>query len=405
MAAPVIPGVSNALLIQYRQEMQEELMAILSFWKQYTIDEEQGGFYGSVSSDNVADKSAPKGLVLNSRICWAFSAAFAVTSDPHDLQVATRAFDYLWQHFVDQEFGGVYWSVDAQGQMLDGRKQVYGQAFCIYGITEYYKVTRNESALQLAKELFHLIERHSRDHMEGGYIEAFGRDWGPATDLRLSDKDDNEKKTMNTHLHIIEAYANLYQVWPEREVKESILSLLDIFDKHFINKQDFHLRLFFDEQWQSKSTLQSYGHDIEAAWLLLNVAETIEAEEYIERYKDLAVKIAGAAAEGLDNDGGLWYEYEPKYQRLIAEKHSWPQAEAMIGFFNAWQLTGKEQFLDQSRQNWEFVKRFIRDKEKGEWLWGIKADYSPIDKDKAGFWKCPYHNTRACLELIRRTAP
>ncbi len=404
MTAPVIPGASNASLDQYRQEMQEELSAILSYWKQHTLDEEQGGFYGSVNSDNVADKSAPKGLVLNSRICWAFSAAFGVTNDPDDLRVATRAFDYLQQYFVDPEFGGVYWSVDARGQMLDGRKQVYGQAFCIYGITEYYKVTRNESALQLAKEIFYLIEQYSRDRIEGGYIEAFGRDWGPAADLRLSDKDDNEKKTMNTHLHIIEAYANLYQVWPERKVKESIVSLLDIFDKHFIDKQDFHLRLFFDEQWQSKSTLQSYGHDIEAAWLLLNVAETIEAEEYIERYKDLAVKIAGAAAEGLDNDGGLWYEYEPENQRLIAEKHSWPQAEAMIGFFNAWQLTGKEQFLDQSRQNWEFVKRFIRDKEKGEWLWGVRADYSPIDKDKAGFWKCPYHNTRACLELIRRIA-
>jgi len=401
-AAGIINTGQAASLERYRQEVTTELEAILHYWAVYTVDEQQGGFYGSVSSDNIPDPVAPKGIVLNSRILWTFSAAYSLKKDPSQLALATRAFDYIIDHFIDKEHGGVFWSVDAQGCMLDGRKQIYGLAFCIYGLAEYYKAAGNAAALQTAKQLVDLIERYSLDKEKGGYIEAFTREWEPVSDLRLSEKDDNERKTMNTHLHIVEAYANLYRVWPDTGLREKITGLLDIFDTYIINKDTHHLNLFLDDDWTVKSSLQSFGHDIEAAWLLQECAEIISSREYTDRFKQLAIQLADAAAEGLDSDGGLWYEYEPARNHWIREKHSWPQAEAMVGFFNAWQLTGEEKYLRYSLQSWDFVKRYIKDTINGEWYWGVYADYSVMSKEKAGFWKCSYHSSRACMEVSKR---
>jgi mannobiose 2-epimerase len=217
----------------------------------------------------------------------------------------------------------------------------------------------------------------------------------------LSAKDANEKKTMNTHLHVLEAYANLYKVWKDEKLKSSIKKLLQNFIDHIVNKDSGHLYLFFDEDWNVKGEIISYGHDIEAAWLLLEVAEIIEDENLVRAVKGIAVKIADAASRGLDVDGGLWYEKEDG--KLIKEKHSWPQAEAMVGFFNAWQITNDEKYLQYVSNNWQFIQQYIIDKKKGEWFWGVNADHSVMEgQDKAGFWKCPYHNTRACLQLINR---
>ncbi|MEO5563567.1 MAG: AGE family epimerase/isomerase [Chitinophagaceae bacterium] len=388
--------------VQYRKEVTDELHSILSYWKKYAVDQEQGGFYGSVNNNNIADLTAPKGIVLNSRILWAFSAAYPFTRDESHLQVATRAYTYILDHFIDRQYGGVFWSVDAHGYLLEGRKQIYGLAFCLYGMSEYYKVTKEESVLFEAKKLYDLIEKYSHDKERGGYIEAFTREWKQLDDLRLSAKDDNEKKTMNTHLHVIEAYANLYRAWPEQKLKERIIGLLEIFNRYIINNSTGHLNLFLDENWSLRSTIQSYGHDIEGAWLLQECAEITGNKLYIDYFKKMAVKLTNAAAEGLDKDGGLWYEYEPASNHLIKEKHSWPQAEAMIGFFNAWQITGEKKYLDYSLNSWEFVKQHICDRKNGEWFWGVYEDYSLMEKDKAGFWKCPYHSSRACLEIIRR---
>ena len=252
------------------------------------------------------------------------------------------------------------------------------------------------------KDLFDLIEQYSFDAAKGGYIEALTREWNEAADLRLSEKDDNERKTTNTHLHVIEAYANLYQVWPSGLLKEKIRNLLEIFRTHLISREHHHLQLFFDDNWQSRSTLISFGHDIEAAWLLAQCAETIGDSALIELYRPVSLAMTRAAAEGLDADGGLWYEYEPRNHTRINEKHSWPQAEAMIGFFYAWQLSGDELYLTRSLNAWKFVQDHILDKQQGEWFWGVYENYTVMPKEKAGFWKCPYHNTRACLELIRR---
>jgi mannobiose 2-epimerase len=390
------------VLQQYKQELHEELFQILEYWMKYTVDDQNGGFYGSVNNENVAETNAPKGIVLMSRICWSFSAAYRYSKQPQYYEMADRAFQYIFSHFIDHEHGGVFWSVDAKGKMHEGKKQTYGLAFCIYGLTEFYKISNNKTALNTAIDLYNYIEKKSFDTERNGYVEAFARDWQEMSDLRLSAKDNNDRKTANTHLHIIEAYSNLYLVWPKREVKERIENLLQLFNKHFINKEHHHLNLFFDDEWNLRSTLQSYGHDIEAAWLLLQCAETIQHKEYVELFQQLAIPITNAATEGLDKDGGLWYEYEPDNDHLIKEKHSWPQAEAMVGFYNAYQLTGDQQYFLQSVQSWEFIKKFIKDKTNGEWFWGVNTSYSPMQKDKAGFWKCPYHSSRALLEVMYR---
>ncbi len=389
------------LLFRYKAELTEELTDILSYWMKYNIDR-SGGFYGSVNNCNTPDEAAVKGVVLNSRILWAFSAAYQVTKNLSHYKTAQRAYDYILKHFIDREFGGVYWSVDANGNTLDVRKQMYGLAFCIYGLSEYYKISNEQQAIDAAIDLYNYIERYSFDKDQNGYIEAFTREWTAISDLRLSEKDNNERKTMNTHLHIVEAYANLYSIWPDTGLKEKISNLLFLFDRFFVNSTNYHLNLFFDDNWKLKSSLQSYGHDIEAAWLLQQCAEIIKDEKWMDQFRQHAVPITEAAAEGLDTDGGLWYEYELGNDRLIREKHSWPQAEAMIGFYNAYQLTGNERYLQRSLHCWEFVKKYIKDKENGEWFWGVTSDYTVMQKEKAGFWKCPYHNTRACIELLKR---
>ena len=390
------------ILPQYRMELAGELSSILDFWINNMMDEKQGGFFGSLDNNNLANHGAEKGIVLNSRILWTFSAAYARFNEPQYLDMAARAYKYIIDHFIDRKYGGVYWSVDHTGKMLNGRKQIYGLAFCIYGLTEYYKASNDIVALHIAQNLYEHIEQYSFDRENGGYLEAFTQGWKIIDDMRLSEKDDNEKKTMNTHLHIIEAYANLYTAWPEKKLKESIRHLLDVFEEHFIDKRSYHLNLFMDDQWNVRSSLISYGHDIEAAWLLLDCAEKTESAGYTSRYKELGVKIAEAATEGLAEDGGLWYEYDPAGNRLVKEKHSWPQAEAMIGLMNAYQLTGEEKYLHRSFGAWNFIKKHIKDARNGEWFWGVKADYSVMQKEKAGFWKCPYHNARACMEVIRR---
>lgn len=389
-------------LLQYKKETEQELTEILEYWMKFTPDDLYGGFFGKIDNENNPDITAPKGVVLNARIVWAFSAAFLHSGKDEYFQMAARAAQYIIDHFIDEEYGGVYWSVDHKGQMLNGRKQIYGLAFCIYGLSEYYKATNNKLALRYAINLFEDIEKYSYDETYGGYFEAFTREWKDPGDLRLSAKDDNEKKTMNTHLHIIEAYANLYSIWPDKKLKQRIVHLLDIFKEYIVDPVQLHLRLFFDEKWQIRSSLVSYGHDIEATWLLQECAETVSHDTYIEYFKKISIQMAEKTMEGLDKDGGLWYEYEPSSDHWVKEKHSWPQAEAMVGFFNAWQNSGDIKFLQQSFKTWSFINEYIKDTRKGEWFWGIKEDYLVMNEDKAGFWKCPYHNSRACLEIIQR---
>lgn len=390
-------------MAQLKDDMYAELLSILSYWESNMQDDDNGGFIGTIDHNDIKNYSAEKGAVLNARILWAFSAAYPVTKQESHLQIAQKAFEYIINNFYDKVHGGIFWSLDADGTPKDTRNQIYALAFTIYGMSEFYAVTKNDDALQLAVNLYEKIEKYSFDPINKGYFEAFTGNWQPIEDLRLSDKDANEKKTMNTHLHIAEGYANLYRVWPDKGLKNTIVQLLHTINDHFINSETGHLRLFFNEEWVEKPDVISYGHDIEAAWLLQWCAEVINDESLIAIYKKEAITMADATFEGLDvNDGGLWYEYDPQENELIAEKHWWPQNELWIGMINAWQLTGNEKYLDAVRHNWQFVQNYILDKQKGEWLWGVDEHYNKIQKDKAGFWKCPYHNSRACLELVKR---
>ena len=383
--------------------MKDELASILNYWQQHTIDDSHGGFYGKINNDNKADITAAKGVVLHARILWTFSAAYAFTHNKEHLQIAERAFSYLLNYFQDKENGGVYWSVDYRGEPLETRKQIYGLAFTLYGTSEYYAATQNEQALQFAQDLYQTIEQHSFDKTNNGYFEAFARDWKSLPDLRLSAKDANASKTANTHLHIVEAYANLYKVWKDETLKERIKNLLFLFDQYFISQQNHHLILFFTDDWNEQPDVISYGHDIEAAWLLLQCAEMIDSKPWITVYRQRAQTLAQAAAEGLDKDGGLWYEYESQHQHLIKQKHWWPQAEAMIGYLNVYQITNHEEDLQKSLAAWQFTQQYIVDKQNGEWFWGVDDAYNIMpNEDKAGFWKCPYHNARACMEVIKR---
>lgn len=389
-------------LTTYKAEMENELQSILAFWMQHTVDEKYGGFTGQIDHLNRLHETAPKGSVLNARILWSFAAAYNLTGNAIYLSFAARAYKYICEHFIDQEHGGVYWTVDYTGKPLDTKKQVYAVAFTIYAFSEYYKAVKEPAVIQQAISLYDDIVRHSYDTLNGGYTEAFTREWKTLEDLRLSAKDANEKKTMNTHLHVLEAFTSLYSIWPYDHLKNKIKQLLQDFLKHIIDPQTGTQHLFMDENWQPKSHTISYGHDIEAAWLLQEAAAATGDDALLKTVKQKAVIMTDAAAEGLDADGGLWYEYEPDTNHLIKEKHMWPQAEAMVGFFNAWQNTGNKIYLQQSIASWHFVQQYIHDKQHGEWLWGVHEDYSPMQKDKAGLWKCPYHNTRACIEIIKR---
>ncbi|MDB5128177.1 AGE family epimerase/isomerase [Mucilaginibacter sp.] len=387
----------------YKKELTNELGNILNYWMANTVDEQDGGFYGKIDNDNNVIPASPKGSVLNARILWSFSAAYNQNPDEHYLQMAERAYQYIIKYFIDAEFGGVYWTVDHLGNPLDTKKQVYASAFTIYALSEYYKASGIGESKQKAVDLYHLLVDKSYDKERTGYLEAFTKEWQPMGDLRLSAKDANEKKSMNTHLHVLEAYTTLYSIWPEEELRRQIETLINNFLDHIIDSETNHLVLFFDEDWNKRSDTVSYGHDIEATWLLLEAAEAIDHHELIEKVKQQCVKISDATISGLDTDGGLWYEYEPAEDHLIKEKHWWVQAEAMVGFYNTWQINNNEEYLDLSLRNWAFVKQHLLDIKNGEWFWGVYANGDVMQtEDKVGIWKCPYHNSRACIELIKR---
>lgn len=388
---------------KFKSELNAELSGILNYWMKNTPDNEHGGFWGRIDAKNHVVTGSPKGSVLNARILWTFSAAYNLNKKSEYLQYAQRAYEYITKHFIDYKYGGVYWTVNYKGKPFDTKKQVYANAFTIYGLSEYYKASGNENVKTEAINLYNLLVSHSYDATKTGYMEAFTREWEPINDLRLSMKDANEKKTMNTHLHVLEAYTNLYTIWPDEGLKTQIITLIHNFLDHFINPETYHLNLFFDVDWNSRSTLVSYGHDIEATWLLQEAAEVIKDDQLLERIKKTNIHITKATISAIDKDGGLWYEYDPADNHLTREKHWWVQAEAIVGFYNTWQITGDEKYLELAEKTWAFVKNKLLDKNNGEWYWGVDDSGNVMPgEDKAGIWKCPYHNGRACIEIIKR---
>lgn len=385
--------------ISWRIALEDELHRILHWWITRMVDEQGGGFYGRIDGRGRLYPEAERGVIMYSRILWTFAAAARLTGQALYRQVAERAYHYFRHCFWDQQEGGVFWSVDADGQPLQIRKQIYAQAFAIYALAEYYHLTRDEGSLHQALEIFWLVERYSRDAVNGGYWEAFARNWGPTADLRLSEKDANEAKTMNTHLHVLEAYTNLLRVHRDHALTDALNNLIDCFLTRFIDPDTHHLRLFFDETWQCKSKMVSYGHDIECSWLLGEAAGVLGDDELIGRVRPAALGLAEAVyRDGLAADGALHYEIDED-GHLDTDRHWWPQAEAVVGFLNAYTIHRKPGLYQAAARCWDYINAFLLDRENGEWHWRVDQHGRPaLEEDKAGPWKGPYHSGRMCME-------
>lgn len=396
--------MENVNLSAFRAELLDELESnILPYWIDKMQDNEHGGFYGRIDGNENLIVRSSKGAILNARILWTFSAAYRLLKKPVYGDMARRAAKYLMEEFCDRQYGGVFWELDFEGNPLNTKKQIYALGFAIYGLSEYYRISGDGEALEMAISLFRDIERHSFDQVNNGYREAFARDWSEIGDVRLSDKDENENKTMNTHLHILEPYTNLYRVWPDEELKAQIINLVNIFAHKIYDPRSGHLNLFFDDDWQARHRIISYGHDIEASWLIDEALRVIGDESLYEMYKPFIIGLAEATHEGVQPEGNLIYECHLDTLRKDRESHWWVQAENVVGNFNLYELTRKPEALDIAWRTWGYIKENLIDRHYGEWYWSRYEDgrVNTTD-DKAGFWKCPYHNSRMCMELIMR---
>ena len=383
----------------FRQALAEELERdILPFW-QYRMQDPARGWYGQMTGCGALVKEAPRGAVLNARLLWTFSAAWRVTGRPGYRAAALHAYREIRDRFVDRCHGGVYWSLDAAGAPLDTKKQFYAIAFTVYGLAEYYRAGGDRKALELAVRLYRDIEAHSFDG--DGYLEACTREWAPISDMRLSEKDRNDAKTMNTHLHILEGYTALYRVWKDAELRGRLAGLVELFLDRIV-RPDGHLGLFFDEEWRPQSETVSYGHDIEASWLLEEAAELLDDPALLGRTSAACRRIAAAALEGWKPGAGMVYELEPATGRVDGDRHWWVQAETVVGCWNRYRRDGDPAWAERALDTWDFIRREIICPD-GEWYWSRRADGTAnTADDRAGFWKCPYHNGRMCLELIER---
>ena len=369
---------------------------ILDWW--LTLRDPRGGFFGEVSSSGEIQQDAPRGEILNARIIWAFSAAYQLLPKPEYLEAAVAAGEWFLAHFCDAEHGGVYWSVTAAGERLDDKKQLYAQGFAIYGLSELYKVTRDPKVLAAAAALFQIVECRFADREHGGYIEALARDFSPLEDMSLSAHDINADKTMNSHLHIMEAYANLYKVWPAPELKDALVRLIDLTCTRIMGP-DGHLQLYFERDWSVLPGALSYGHDIETSWLLLECAMATRDLDVVSRVRPYAASLGRAGNEGLLADGSMLYEKLPD-GTLDESRQWWVQAETVVGNLWLWKYHGDDAAADRALACWAYIRDRLIDRTGGDWYWAILPDGSPdLAQPKAGFWKCPYHNARMCLEI------
>ncbi len=371
---------------------------ILDWWLK--LRDPRGGFYGEVSSDGRISPDAPRGVILNARIIWAFAAAYGAFRKAEYLEAAAAAKDWFLTYFCDPDHGGVYWSVSADGVPLDSKKQLYAQGFAIYGLSELYKVSHDQAVLQAAVALFETVEAHFADRLCGGCIEALSRDFSPLEDMSLSAHDINADKTMNSHLHILEAYANLYRVWPDARLKTALVQLLDLICQKVMGS-DWHLQLYFRRDWSVLPGAISYGHDIETSWLLLECAFATRDFDVVSRVRPFALALGRAGNEGVLPDGSMLYERQPD-GTVDESRQWWVQAETVVGNLWLWKYHADADALERAFACWAYIRDHLVDHVRGEWYWAILPDGTPdLANPKAGFWKCPYHNTRMCLEILK----
>jgi mannobiose 2-epimerase len=396
--------MNSAAIKEFADRVHAQLYGhILPFWSGPALDGDAGGWVSWMANDGRVELTRPQGLIVNSRILWTFAAVHRAKPSPIWQEMAARAYDVVRHWFWDTKFGGAFWSTDRAGSVLDDTKKTYGQAFYIYALSEYHLAFGEPQALARAIQLFELIEKHTRDAKRGGYFEVCRRDWSASADSRLSEKDMDEKKSMNNHLHLLEAYTNLHRVWRDPRVAECLRELIALFQEHIIDSTTNHFVHFFDEDWNRRSQSYTFGHDIEGSWLLCEAAEALGDAALLKSVRAAALPIAEAVlAQGLDTDGGIFHEGEGG--RIVdAGKEWWPQAEAVVGFLNAFQISGEAKFFEAARRVWDFIESKIVDRAHGDWFWRIKPNGKPDDSHpKISEWKGPYHNGRACLETLQR---
>lgn len=400
--SPDVTASQATKLYRLKEEVSRDLTQnILRYWMLKMPDNIRGGFYGRIDVRDSVYPDAEKGGILNARILWTFSSAYRILKDTAYLRIADRAKNYIMAHFLDPEYGGAYMSLNSDGSPLNTRKHVYTNAFFIYALSEYYRATGDKTALAEAKKIFELFEKHAADREYGGYFEVFSRDWQRLREKLIGENSDAVEKTMNTSLHVMEAYANLYRVSGDREVGDRLEKMVGIFLDKIIDRERSHLVCFMERDWKSASTIDSYGHDIESSWLLYEAAGLLDDEKLLTRAEEAAIRIADAAAEGLQPDGSMLTEKNYMTGHLRLQRSWWEQAETVVGYLNAFELTGDESYLDKSLACWEYIKKNFIDNKNGSWFSNISETGMP-GGDKAGFWICPYHNGRMCMEIIER---
>lgn len=382
-------------------EFTFELEAISNWWSSYAVDHMHGGFLGEVSNEQYGDHFAPKGVVATARILWFFSEAALSTGEENLKTLAERAYRYIASHFWDVEHGGVFWSVNPDRSPADTKKQTYAQAFVIYGYVSYYKLTGDKSAIIAAQDLYDLIENWTFEADANGYNEALSRNWKSLSDVRLSEYDSNYPFTMNTHLHLMEAYSALYEIRPTDRVRLSLENLIEIHLEKIIFDKGARLGMFFDKNWNDKSSGISHGHNIEASWLIWEASQILNNDSISQRVEKVTISLANACYE----QAFAGYGYVINETTLSGEVDSvsvwWVQAEALVGFLNAYVLTDDSRFLNAAKAIWAFTKENHIDHNKGEWFWNARNHEAIRSRSyKAGMWKAPYHNGRAMLESV-----
>lgn len=383
------------------EEVKEHLLhTIIPFWKNLR-DNEHGGYYGWLGYDLALDKKAVKGCILNSRITWFFANAYTLLKDESLLDEAKHGFAFMKDYCFDKENGGIYWSITYDGKPEDTTKHTYNQAFCIYALSSYYEASKDEEALAMAKELFHIIEEKCTD--EVGYLEAFDREFHLIENDKLSENGVIADKTMNTLLHVFEAYTELYRVSKDTEVKKRLEWILDTIADKIYNPKLHRQEVFFDKNYNSILDLHSYGHDIETAWLLNRGVDVLVEEAYQKKMgpiiDDLTAQVYKVAFDG--------HSLANECEKGVVNTHRiwWVQAETVIGFLNGYQRNPeKKEYLEAAKSEWQFIKDYVIDKREGsEWFWEVDENGKPYpDRPIVEPWKCPYHNGRMCIEVIRR---
>ena len=381
-------------------ELKNELTdRIIPFWKKLR-DDEHGGYYGYMDFDLNVDKHYEKGCILNSRILWFFSNAYITLKDKTLLSEAEHAYKFMRDYCEDKEFGGVFWSVSYDGKPSDTTKHTYNQAFAIYALASYYAASNDASALLFAMDLFNKIETTCTDSY--GYLESFNKKWELEDNDKLSENGLLADKTMNTLLHVLEAYTELYRVYKNEKVKTALVKILNAFKNQVYNKKTHRLEVFFDEKMNTISDLYSYGHDIEASWLLDRACMVLLDEKITKETREYTNALAAEVYKEALLNGAMNNEC---FKGVVdTTRVWWVQAEAMVGFYNCYEKTGDEKYREITVKLWEYIKEYIIDKRDGsEWFWDLDKDGIPTSKKPiVEPWKCPYHNGRMCMEMMRR---